>query len=140
MGRGWRGRALRDRCRAGGCRDADPSISRAQGGHGRCWAVDPRAARAVGRGPARRVARPIWVVDQGLIKLLLAILGLCAATIAAGAELPGLAAEARSILGADQGVYVEGADGTVLLAQAAAKAVHPASVSKVPTTLALLRK
>jgi len=75
-----------------------------------------------------------------LIKLLLAILGLCAATIAAGAELPGLAAEARSILGADQGVYVEGADGTVLLAQAAAKAVHPASVSKVPTTLALLRK
>ncbi len=80
------------------------------------------------------------MVEQGLIKLLLAILGLCAATIATGAELPELAAEARSILGADQGVYVEAANGTVLLAQAAAKAVHPASVSKVPTTLALLRK
>jgi serine-type D-Ala-D-Ala carboxypeptidase/endopeptidase (penicillin-binding protein 4) len=52
----------------------------------------------------------------------------------------GLAAAARSILGPDQGVYVEAADGTVLLAQAATRPVHPASVSKVPTTLALLRK
>ncbi len=34
---------------------------------------------------------------------------------------------------------MEAADGTVLLAQAAARPVHPASVSKVPTTLALLR-
>lgn len=50
-----------------------------------------------------------------------------------------LARAARQILGADQGVYVEAADGHVLLAQAAARAVHPASVSKVPTTLALLR-
>ena len=40
----------------------------------------------------------------------------------------------------DQGVYIEAADGTVLLAQAASVPVHPASVSKVPTTLALLRK
>ena len=44
------------------------------------------------------------------------------------------------MLGAGQGVYVEASDGTVLLAQAAARAVHPASVSKVPTTLALLRR
>jgi D-alanyl-D-alanine carboxypeptidase/D-alanyl-D-alanine-endopeptidase (penicillin-binding protein 4) len=44
------------------------------------------------------------------------------------------------MLGADQGVYVETADGTVLVSQEAARAVHPASVSKVPTTLALLRK
>jgi D-alanyl-D-alanine carboxypeptidase/D-alanyl-D-alanine-endopeptidase (penicillin-binding protein 4) len=50
-----------------------------------------------------------------------------------------LARAARQIVGADQGVYVEAADGHVLLAQAAARAVHPASVSKVPTTLALLR-
>jgi D-alanyl-D-alanine carboxypeptidase/D-alanyl-D-alanine-endopeptidase (penicillin-binding protein 4) len=50
-----------------------------------------------------------------------------------------LALAARQIVGADQGVYVEAADGQVLLAQAAARAVHPASVSKVPTTLALLR-
>lgn len=50
-----------------------------------------------------------------------------------------LARAARQIVGADQGVYVEAADGHVLLAQSAARAVHPASVSKVPTTLALLR-
>ena len=47
---------------------------------------------------------------------------------------------ARRLLGADQGVYVEAADGTVLLAQSADRAVHPASVSKIPTTLALLRR
>ena len=38
------------------------------------------------------------------------------------------------------GEYVEDADGRVLVAQAADLAVHPASVSKVPTSLALLRK
>ena len=57
-----------------------------------------------------------------------------------GGDLAGLAPLARSILGADQGVYIESADGTMLLAQAADVAVHPASVSKVPTSLALLRK
>jgi D-alanyl-D-alanine carboxypeptidase/D-alanyl-D-alanine-endopeptidase (penicillin-binding protein 4) len=55
-------------------------------------------------------------------------------------EPPSLAQLARSLLGSGQGVYVEAADGTVLLAQAAQRAVHPASVSKVPTTLALLRR
>jgi D-alanyl-D-alanine carboxypeptidase/D-alanyl-D-alanine-endopeptidase (penicillin-binding protein 4) len=58
---------------------------------------------------------------------------------AAAATPPSLALAARDILGADQGVYVETSDGTVLLAQHAEHAVHPASVSKVPTTLALLR-
>ena len=53
---------------------------------------------------------------------------------------PSLASLARLMLGHGQGVYVEAADGTVLLAQAAERPVHPASVSKVPTTLALLRK
>jgi serine-type D-Ala-D-Ala carboxypeptidase/endopeptidase (penicillin-binding protein 4) len=71
---------------------------------------------------------------------LISILGLLASQAATSAEQLSLTAEAQSILGADQGVYVEAADGTVLLAQAAAKPVHPASVSKVPTTLALLRK
>lgn len=71
---------------------------------------------------------------------LISILGLLASQAATSAEPLSLTTEAQSILGADQGVYVEAADGTVLLAQAAAKAVHPASVSKVPTTLALLRK
>jgi D-alanyl-D-alanine carboxypeptidase/D-alanyl-D-alanine-endopeptidase (penicillin-binding protein 4) len=73
--------------------------------------------------------------------LLIATLGLLVSpTTLNAAEIPALTAAARSILGPDQGVYVEAADGTVLLAQAESKPVHPASVSKVPTTLALLRK
>src|ERR1700744_6370668 len=72
-----------------------------------------------------------------LLILMLALLGTASA---AGAEPTALEATARSILGADQGVYVETTDGTVLVAQAADRPVHPASVSKVPTTLALLRK
>ena len=62
------------------------------------------------------------------------------ATLAHQATALDLAAAARSQLGADQGVYVETSDGTVLLAQAADRAVHPASISKIPTTLALLRR
>jgi D-alanyl-D-alanine carboxypeptidase/D-alanyl-D-alanine-endopeptidase (penicillin-binding protein 4) len=73
--------------------------------------------------------------------VVILIVGLLASQAATSAESPlSLATEARIILGDDQGVYVEAADGTALLAQAAAKPVHPASVSKVPTTLALLRK
>lgn len=59
---------------------------------------------------------------------------------AAAASLSDLAPLARTILGPDQGVYVETSEGSVLVAQAAGIPVHPASVSKVPTTLALLRK
>jgi len=55
-------------------------------------------------------------------------------------ELSDLGSLARSILGANQGVYVESADGSVLVAQADSVPVHPASVSKVPTTLALLHR
>ena len=74
--------------------------------------------------------------------VVISILGVLAleCQAAACAEAESLASQAQSILGAEQGVYVEAADGTVLLAQAAARPVHPASVSKVPTTLALLRK
>jgi D-alanyl-D-alanine carboxypeptidase/D-alanyl-D-alanine-endopeptidase (penicillin-binding protein 4) len=68
------------------------------------------------------------------------VLGLLSAAVASGAELGDLAAIARSVLGRGQGVYVEAADGSALLAQAADRPVHPASVSKVPTTLALLRR
>jgi serine-type D-Ala-D-Ala carboxypeptidase/endopeptidase (penicillin-binding protein 4) len=50
-----------------------------------------------------------------------------------------LAAEARRLVGVGQGVQVETAEGKVLVAEAGARAVHPASVSKLPTTLALLR-
>lgn len=82
------------------------------------------------------------------MRVLVAFLGLVVAPIGFGAELPHrtaeirseLSGEARSILGADQGVYAEAADGSVLLSQEASRPVHPASVSKVPTTLALLRK
>jgi D-alanyl-D-alanine carboxypeptidase/D-alanyl-D-alanine-endopeptidase (penicillin-binding protein 4) len=75
-----------------------------------------------------------------LRSVIIAALGLLAVPVASGEELAGLTAAARSILGADQGVYVETTKGTVLVAQAADKPVHPASVSKVPTALALLRK
>jgi serine-type D-Ala-D-Ala carboxypeptidase/endopeptidase (penicillin-binding protein 4) len=74
-----------------------------------------------------------------LRSVVIAVLGLVVASAAWGEE-PGLGAAARSILGPDQGVYVETTNGTVLVAQAADRPVHPASVSKVPTTLALLRK
>jgi serine-type D-Ala-D-Ala carboxypeptidase/endopeptidase (penicillin-binding protein 4) len=46
---------------------------------------------------------------------------------------------ARDLVGAGQGVHVEAEDGSVLVSQAAERAVHPASVSKLPTSLALLR-
>jgi D-alanyl-D-alanine carboxypeptidase len=92
--------------------------------------------------PARRGAQRTILGSAGLWGLCAGVLtGLAASSGAAqAAPLPDLAAAARSILGAGQGVYVESADGTVLLAQAATRAVHPASVSKIPTTLALLRK
>lgn len=51
-----------------------------------------------------------------------------------------LSAEAKRLVGAGQGVQVEGEDGAVLVSQAASRAVHPASVSKIPTSLALLEK
>jgi len=68
------------------------------------------------------------------------ITGLLACQTASSADVLTLAAQAKLILGGDQGVYVETSEGTSLLAQQAQKPVHPASVSKVPTTLALLRK
>jgi D-alanyl-D-alanine carboxypeptidase/D-alanyl-D-alanine-endopeptidase (penicillin-binding protein 4) len=68
------------------------------------------------------------------------VLGVFASTLAAAGAPPSLAQEARIIVGANQGVYVEAEDGSILLSQAASIPVHPASVSKIPTTLALLRK
>jgi D-alanyl-D-alanine carboxypeptidase len=62
--------------------------------------------------------------------VLLAAAPICAAD---------LASEARRLVGAGQGVQVEMADGRVLVSEAGARAVHPASVSKLPTSLALLR-
>jgi D-alanyl-D-alanine carboxypeptidase/D-alanyl-D-alanine-endopeptidase (penicillin-binding protein 4) len=78
-------------------------------------------------------------LPQALIAML-AVLIASGAAAAEHGELGELQMAARSTLGPTQGVYIEGADGSVLLAQAADQPVHPASVSKVPTTLALLRK
>ncbi len=61
-------------------------------------------------------------------------------TLAQPADALDLAELARRTLGADQGVYVETSDGSVLVQQVAARAVHPASISKIPTTIALLRQ
>lgn len=67
------------------------------------------------------------------------LLLLMAGPIRAADRAVDLAAEARRLVGAGQGVQVELADGQVLVSEAGARAVHPASVSKIPTTLALLR-
>jgi D-alanyl-D-alanine carboxypeptidase/D-alanyl-D-alanine-endopeptidase (penicillin-binding protein 4) len=44
---------------------------------------------------------------------------------------------AATYFGADQGVFVQAEDGTILVAQQESRPVHPASVTKVATTLAL---
>lgn len=60
---------------------------------------------------------------------------------AASAELlKDLDATAARLLGSDQGVHVETEAGVVLISRVAARAVHPASVTKVATTLALVRR
>ena len=53
---------------------------------------------------------------------------------------PPYQALARDVVGAGQGVLVVAEDGTVLASEAAERAVHPASVTKVATSLALLQK
>jgi D-alanyl-D-alanine carboxypeptidase/D-alanyl-D-alanine-endopeptidase (penicillin-binding protein 4) len=58
--------------------------------------------------------------------------------IGAAAEPP-LQALATEV-GADQGVFAQARDGTVLVSQLAERPVHPASVSKVATSLALLSR
>ena len=65
----------------------------------------------------------------------------CAAGAAPGhADEPPFQALARSVVGSGQGVYAVAADGRVLAAEAADGAVHPASVTKIATTLAMLQR
>ncbi|MCC6849422.1 MAG: D-alanyl-D-alanine carboxypeptidase [Deltaproteobacteria bacterium] len=66
-------------------------------------------------------------------------LALALAAPARAAEPP-YTALARALAGAGQGVYAVAEDGTVLASEAAARAVHPASVTKIATTLALLER
>lgn len=68
---------------------------------------------------------------------LLACVGALAAPVACMAAPP-LQAIARSTVGESQGVYAEAEDGTVLADLNGERPVHPASVSKVAATLALL--
>jgi D-alanyl-D-alanine carboxypeptidase len=91
------------------------------------------------RGARARLVRGVALLASLARATLAVAVGLALAVGVAGRARADLAAAARAV-GADQGVYVEAEDGTVLVAQAADRAVHPASVSKVPTTLALLRK
>jgi D-alanyl-D-alanine carboxypeptidase/D-alanyl-D-alanine-endopeptidase (penicillin-binding protein 4) len=65
------------------------------------------------------------------------VLLLCAGSAAAA---PALQALARSTVGEGQGVYAIAGDGTVLVSQAADHAVHPASITKIATSLALLER
>jgi serine-type D-Ala-D-Ala carboxypeptidase/endopeptidase (penicillin-binding protein 4) len=67
------------------------------------------------------------------------MVGLLLATRARAADPP-LQALALSLVGPGQGVFVDAGDGTVLVAEAADRPVHPASVTKVATSLALLEK
>lgn len=62
------------------------------------------------------------------------------AVVAGAADVPPLQEQARRILGADQGAFVRAADGTVLAALNPDRPMHPASVTKIATTLALLRR
>src|ERR1700688_3464753 len=97
---------------------------------------------AVGPPPTMRISslpKPLANPAPAL-SALAAALALLASSGAIAREHDELSSAARALLGANQGVYVEAADGEVLLAQAERLPVHPASVSKVPTTLALLRR
>ena len=72
----------------------------------------------------------------GVVGLLL---GLATASRAVASDPP-LQALALMHVGAGQGVFVDAEDGSVLIAEAADRPVHPASVTKVATTLALLER
>jgi len=79
------------------------------------------------------------------LRVLLLLLAAAGSAGAADAPAAGdaiaarLSERARTLVGAGQGVRVETDSGEVWVSQAAERAVHPASVSKVPTTLALIR-
>ena len=58
----------------------------------------------------------------------------------ANAQIRELQLLAATSFGADQGVFVQAEDGTILVAQQESRPVHPASVTKVATSLALLER
>lgn len=78
-------------------------------------------------------------MSVGRVHATALVLTLALAASARAAEPP-YDALARDVAGAGQGVYAVAEDGTVLASEAAARAVHPASVTKIATTLALLER
>ena len=81
-----------------------------------------------------KTLRQTTFISLSFVFITLASLGAASAQVA---ELQHLAA---THFGADQGVFVQAEDGTVLVAQQETRPVHPASVTKVATTLALLER
>jgi D-alanyl-D-alanine carboxypeptidase/D-alanyl-D-alanine-endopeptidase (penicillin-binding protein 4) len=79
----------------------------------------------------------MWIIRAWLAIVLCS--GFITISRAVAAE-PALQSAARSIVGADQGVFAQAADGSVLAMQQADRPVHPASVMKIATTLALFQK
>jgi D-alanyl-D-alanine carboxypeptidase/D-alanyl-D-alanine-endopeptidase (penicillin-binding protein 4) len=79
---------------------------------------------------------PADIATRRVIQLL-AVIAIAATAAAAD---PPLQAAARELVGSDQGVFAAAEDGTVLAAVEADRGVHPASVTKVATTLALLAR
>jgi len=73
-----------------------------------------------------------------MIPILASALVLMLSTVA-HAEPP-FQALAREVVGVGQGMLVVAEDGTVLAEEAADRAVHPASVTKIATTLAMLQR
>jgi len=69
----------------------------------------------------------------------IALAWLCSPALAGVLDPPPYQALAERVVGEGQGVYAVAADGTVLASVAASRAVHPASVTKIASTLALLR-
>jgi len=79
----------------------------------------------------------MWIIRAWLAIVLCS--GFITISRAVAAEAP-LQSAARSIVGADQGVFAQAEDGSMLAMQQADRPVHPASVMKIATTLALLRE
>jgi len=65
---------------------------------------------------------------------------LCLGLSSVSAQIRELQSLAATSLGAGQGVFVQAEDGTILVAQQDSRPVHPASVTKVATSLALLEQ
>jgi D-alanyl-D-alanine carboxypeptidase/D-alanyl-D-alanine-endopeptidase (penicillin-binding protein 4) len=80
------------------------------------------------------VPRRVWPAA------IVAFCFICIFPDSATAQDPVLQHLAATTIGGDQGVFVQAEDGTILAAQHESRPVHPASVTKVATSLALLEK